>query len=259
MNGRDRSPASKGQLNPDATPPVHRYPAPADLTDTVRHFWVPEWDLPPGIRVTARVLGYPALNLVVEEHAVIVSGPTSRASERVLEGRGWAVGALLHPAATLALGYDGTALLDRVELLDDPALVGEVTGAMAAGRETGCAALAAWLRAALAPVPPHGLLANRALALVEEDTAITRVADLAARLHVTPRTLERAVRRCTGFTPAEMLRRRRLQAATDRLVREPASDLTAVAAETGYADHAHMTREFRSTIAEPPSRFRGSS
>jgi AraC-like DNA-binding protein len=260
LNGRDSSPRSKGQLNPEATPPVHRYPPPPDLTDFVRHFWVPRWELPPGVSVTARVLGYPALNVVVDERSAVVSGPTSRMAERVLEGRGWAVGALLHPAATPSLGYDGATLRDRVEVLDEPDLVRDVTEAVRDGDHAACTVLAGWLQERLgswlARPPDPGLLANRALALVEEDVTIGRVADLAGLLHVSPRTLERAVRRCTGFTPGEMLRRRRLQEAADRLARGPAAPLATVASETGFADHSHMTREFRAVVAEPPSRLR---
>jgi AraC-like DNA-binding protein len=262
LNGRDTPPRSKGQVNPAATPPVHRYPPPDDLVDLVRHWWVPEWHLPPGVRVTARVLGYPSLNVVVEERAAIVSGPTTKVSERVLEGHGWAVGALLHPAATPLLGYDATALRDRVEVLTEPGLVAAVSTAMAEGHEAACAALAGWLRSRLGRPTVHGLLANRAVALAEDDVALDRVGELAARLHVSPRTLERAVRRCTGFTPGEVLRRRRLQEAADRLAREDAgggaapATLATLASETGFADHAHMSREFRATLEEAPSRLR---
>jgi AraC-like DNA-binding protein len=32
--------------------------------------------------------------------------------------------------------------------------------------------------------------------------------------------------------------------------------LAEVAQEVGYADHAHMTRDFQEVLEEPPSRFR---
>jgi transcriptional regulator GlxA family with amidase domain len=133
-----------------------------------------------------------------------------------------------------------------------------VTAAMADGHVAACDVVAGWLRAELGAPSEPGLLANQASILLEEDVSIGRVSDLAGRLHVSTRTLERAVRRCTGFTPGEMLRRRRLQEAADRLARGPAAALATVASETGFADHSHMTREFRAAVSEPPSRLRDS-
>lgn len=267
MNGRDSSggsstPRSKGHLNPGESAPISRYPVEPDLASYVRHFWIPEWELPEGASVTARVLGYPTLNLVVDPTGVLVTGPTRRESQRVLSGRGWAVGVLLQPAATPALGYDAEQLVDSGRPLDEPELQGSVVAAMdrpgeREGRHAAAVAvMTAWLRDRLGPVTDQGLLANRAVELVEGDPTLTRVSELTERLHVSGRTLQRAVRRSTGFTPAEVVRRRRLQEAADRLRRGEADDLSTVAQEVGYADHAHMTRDFRTALEEPPSQFR---
>lgn len=261
LNGRD-IPVSKGHLNPAASPPVARYAAPDDLADRVRHFWVPEWSLPDGQAVTASVLPYPALNLVVEPSGVTLSGPTTRRSLRTLTGCGWAVGALLRPAATLALGHEAPALVDRAQSLDEPGLVDRVTAAMTAGESTAVRHLAAigvlssWLRASMARIGGVGALANEAVALVERDPVVQKVADLVAALHVTQRTLQRAVRRCTGFTPAEVIRRTRLQGAAHRLAHQEIAPLARVAHDAGYADHAHMARDFRDVLSQTPSDIR---
>jgi AraC-like DNA-binding protein len=266
LNRRDsraaERPRSKGHLNPATSAPIARYPASPDLAGIVRHHWIPEWALPEGRAVTARMLGYPSLNLVVDRTGVLVSGPTTAASERVLQGRGWAVGTLLQPAATAALEYDATTLVDTAVALHEPRLRHEVVEAMeedapAEGRHLAAIRLVEdWLRTHAGPVHDQGSLANAAVALVEEDPTVTRVADLAARLHVTPRTLQRAVRRCTGMAPQQVIRRRRLQDAADRLNRGEGDDLARVASEVGFADHAHMTREFRELIQETPRDFR---
>jgi AraC-like DNA-binding protein len=263
--GDDRRPVSKGHLNPATSAPVARYAPSSDLAALVRHHWVPECALPEGRVVTARVLGYPALNLVVEPSGVLISGPTTAASERVLRGRGWAVGVLLQPAGTPALGYDASALLDSATPVEALRLRDDVAAAMeadAAARERHGAAVAvveAWLRERLGPVSEQGLLANRAAEIVESDAGLVRVAELAARLRVTERTLQRAVRRCTGMSPHDLVRRRRLQDAADRLRQGTGADLSRLAAEVGYSDHAHLTREFRASINETPSDFRGGS
>jgi AraC-like DNA-binding protein len=274
LNGRDNphhpgvepdgggQPVSRGHLNPDADAPLARYRPAPDLAALVRHHWIPEWALPEGRAVTARVLGYPALNLVVDRTGVLLAGPTTTATERVLQGRGWAVGVLLQPAATPALGRDASALLDRAAWLDEPLLRDRVVAAMDGGappydRHRGALdVVEAWLRERLGPVTEQGRLANAAVALVEQDPTVTRVADLADRLHVAPRTLQRAVRRCTGMSPHEVVRRRRLQEAADRLRRGAGDDLARVAAEVGFADHAHLTRAFSRAVKESPRHFR---
>lgn len=91
--------------------------------------------------------------------------------------------------------------------------------------------------------------------LVEEGD-FTRVDDLAAAVHVSPRTLQRAYARLVGVSPLWAIRRRRLQRVAERLDQGEAFDLAAVAAELGFADQAHLSREFRNVIGRPPSVYR---
>jgi AraC-like DNA-binding protein len=58
------------------------------------------------------------------------------------------------------------------------------------------------------------------------------------------------------MTPHEVIRRRRLQEVAARLRTGSGEDLARVAAETGYADHAHLTRDFRDSVRQTPRDFR---
>ena len=73
------------------------------MADRVRWIWIPRWNLPAGQRDRQEVLPFPACNLVVEPDGIALYGPTTSISYRELEGRGWAVGALLRPAGAGAL------------------------------------------------------------------------------------------------------------------------------------------------------------
>ena len=280
-----QGPASRGHLNPNPAITITRVLPPADLSEAVVHFWIPEWDLPPGHTSRQAVLTYPVVNLVIEPEAaegdVTLHGPNSAVSHRDLCGYGWAVGALLRPAAVPALlGVAGTVwtndargLVDACLTLDQPLLASEVAAAMDApdgGRHARAVAVVAdWLRAQLARAGApdrDGLLANALLTVLEalpaggppEDLAAPphRVADVARQLGTSTRTLQRVSLAHTGFTPAALIRRRRLQAAADRLRHTPPPGLTQLAQDVGYADHAHLTRDFRSVLHVTPSAYR---
>jgi AraC-like DNA-binding protein len=128
---------------------------------------------------------------------------------------------------------------------------------------------AAWLRNRLqaSGVPDQdGLLANALLEFLDAIPSPTgderqadpprHVGDVAHQLGTSSRTLERVALRYTGFTPAALIRRRRLQDAADRLRRDPTIDLSRLARDVGYSDHAHLTREFHRVLGFTPSVYR---
>lgn len=252
----------RGVLYPARLPRFTRLPPPAELADRVGWFWVPEWDLQPGRTSRQHVIAYPASNLVVEGAAVTVSGPTTRASYRDLVGRGWAVGALLRPAAVPVLLGDPAALVDDERTVDARDLAEAVGAAMAGDAEDAerpaqaAAALAAWLREHLPPPDDEARQANALADLIGSDASVLRVEDAAAVLGVSVRTAQRLARRYVGLTPLAMIRRRRLQEAAERLRLEPGTALADLAADLGYADHAHLTRDFREVLGLTPSSYR---
>ncbi|TDL44456.1 helix-turn-helix domain-containing protein [Kocuria rosea] len=289
-------PTTRGHLTPGPHATVVRLPAPDDVAHLVRQLWIPEWDLPAGERAEQLVLGYPASNVVVEPDGVALHGPTSRASTRVLTGRGWAVGALLRPAGVLLFTEHPADLLDGSAPVSAPGLrsavaeamagadaagrwarpadppggtesvsalglrsaaAGAVAGADPAGRHLRAASLLAdHVRALAAGVPPSaardGALANRMVDLLEAGTVARSPAGLARQLHVSERSLQRLAARFVGMPPQLLLRRRRLQEAAERMRADPAADLGALAAELGFADQSHLTREFRSVLGATP-------
>src|SRR5699024_2385478 len=107
----------RGILFPSGLPTFHRVPAPQELAHLVRWFWIPEWQLSPGETSRQEILPFPACNLTVQPpHVgpeVGLTGPATRVLHRELRGRGWAVGALLRPAAVGALGIEPATLRDR--------------------------------------------------------------------------------------------------------------------------------------------------
>jgi AraC-like DNA-binding protein len=252
---------SRGILYPARLPSFRRVPAPAPLEDLVRWFWIPEWDIAAGRSSRQYVVSYPACNLVVQPAQVTVSGPTTRLSYRDLTGRGWAVGALLRPAAVPSFVGAPAELRDAERRIDAPELHRPVVAAMRiaerdARHREAVDVFSGWLAERARPVSGEGRLANAMADLMDSDPDVRTLTDAATRLHVSPRTLQRLAIRHVGLAPAEMIRRRRLQEAAERVRKEADASLAQIATELGYADHAHLTREFRDRLGFTPSAYR---
>jgi len=250
---------TRGVLYPARLPEFHRLPATGAARESVVWFWIPEWDIEPGRSSRQEIVGYPALNLVVEPGAVTLSGATTRATHRDLRGTGWAVGALLRPAAVAALIDDPVAVVDEERMLDEPELLALVTSAMRSGeghRERAVADFSRWIAERVGPLDAAARQANALVDVLLGDDAASSVEEAALRLAVSVRTLQRLAHRHVGLSPAAMIRRRRLQDAAQQLRADPGADLATLAAEFGYADHAHLTRDFRAVLGIAPSAYR---
>ncbi|MGA7205519.1 MAG: helix-turn-helix domain-containing protein [Specibacter sp.] len=254
----------KGILYPARLPTFHRLPAPATVKDLVQWFWIPEWDIEPGRSSRQQLIAFPASNLVVQPDVIELSGPTTRVSHQDLTGRGWAVGALLRPAAVPAFTADPASLRDSRVLLpltDLHGVVAAMGGAMddpdpARRRQAAVDAFAAWLIARIPDVSPEGLLANAMVDTIDSCREVARIEDAALRLAVSPRTLQRLATKYVGLSPSTLIRRRRLQDAADRVRTDPGADLARIAAELGYADQAHLANDFQKFLGFTPSSYR---
>ncbi|GAB3246619.1 helix-turn-helix domain-containing protein [Arthrobacter pigmenti] len=256
-------PTQKGHLTPGPRTTVTRIPPPQKLAHLVRQFWIPQWELQPGETVEQLVLGYPASNIVVEPEGIGLYGPTTRASVKVLQDSGWAVGALLRPAGVLLFTDQPAALLDGQKAIDNHDLHESVAGAMNCGRgHRASEVLGEFIHSRIAGMSPtslrDGQTANQLVDLLDEDPDIHSVADLAVRLHLSQRSIQRLAARYVGMSPLLLLRRRRLQDAAERIRAHPDIDLRELALELGFADQAHLTREFRTVLGFTPRRYPGS-
>lgn len=247
---------ARGVLFPDRLPSFVRVPPPARAARLVRWFWVAQWDL--GGRTSRQeVIAFPALNLVVESSGVGLAGPTTRASHRDLTGSGWAVGALLRPAAVSTLTGDPSALMDSYLPLELPDLRAVVAAAMAdAEHSRACEAFADWWVCRVPVLDDQGLLANRMAELIDTEPDVLRADQAAAALGVSTRTLQRLSRRYVGLGPLDLIRRRRLQEAAAAVRADPGTQLAELATRLGFTDQAHLTREFRRVLGFTPGDYR---
>lgn len=118
------------------------------------------------------------------------------------------------------------------------------------------AALEAWLHARLRrPLDPKVTLAAGLVERATSEPELRTVDALARAGGLTVRPLQRLFRDYVGASPKWVLRRERLRTAALRLEQGLTVSLADLAAELGYADHAHLTRDFRAATGRAPADF----
>lgn len=225
---------------------------PPELADVVEQFWCGRWDLPDDAPHTTEILGDPAVHLVFEDGSSRVVGVWTRLWTRTLEGRGEVRAVKLHPGACRAfLPSDAATYSNRLTPLGDVIEEAErLTRAVLDPSEfrDGVGALCDWLIANRDP-EAHVARAVRILALVR-DLPLTRVDELADAANLSVRALQRLFRSHVGASPKWVIRRVRLQQVALRVERGDAPDLAELAYDLGYADQAHLARDFRAATGQ---------
>jgi AraC-like DNA-binding protein len=244
---------ARGILHPDAGLQrfsLTRHAPTATVARFVDRYWVATWDLPDGDQHRQQVLVHPVVNVVLgdgDASTATVSGVQRRVFTRVLEGRGRVLGVMFRPGGFRPF-LDGpvSALTDRVlpvqEVLGTPPgpSVPEVEGW-----------LAGLVPAARQPCEDTVAMVER----VAADRGIRRVDDLARLAGETVRSLQRRFADHVGISPKWVIRRYRLYEAAERAARDDELSWADLAAELGYADQAHLVRDFTATVGMPPQRY----
>lgn len=227
---------------------------PCALRAVVARGWTLE-AAPPGVH------GWPVLpdghvDLVATAgHRVMLAGPATRTHLADVPARGGVAGVRLRPGATHALfGLPAAALRDQAPDLadvwpaarrswDDDALGGLVDPL---DRLRGLYALLG-PRAAAAP---DRLVEHAVALIVAGDPSVTSVAHTVG---LTPRQLLRRFDLAIGYGPKRLQRIVRLQRLLAVRRRHPQVSLASTAADAGYADQAHLTREIVSLTTLTPT------
>jgi AraC-like DNA-binding protein len=238
-------------------------PAP-DLADVVVGYWCGRWDLRGQAPHVTELLSDPCVSFAFEAGGAHAGsrlvGVWTRLWRRRLEDRGLVRGVKLRAGGVRAF-VDGSAAgyTDRIVPLR------EVFGRGVAALERAVldpdddalafGALEDWLRARRRPVDERIALAVALAARIAADPTITTVDRLAAAAGLGPRALQRLFREHVGASPKWIIRRHRLQEVALRIERGDAPTLAALAAELGYADQAHLARDFKRVVGRSPSEF----
>ena len=227
------------------------WPAPAALRDAVVCLWAQVTS--EGADRAGLVLPDGCTDLVWEQgRGAFVAGPDTGPVATTMMAGTFIFGARFRPSAGgPALGVPLSELRDqRVDLAD---LRPADARRLAAGLDPGTAASRALdITAALVAEGAPDLAVARAARLLRDPRA--RTEDIAADVGLSLRQLRRRCHACVGYGPKTLQRVLRFRRFVSRVDARPhVLDLAAIAAEAGYADQAHLTRECVSLAGLTPA------
>ncbi|WP_042368022.1 helix-turn-helix domain-containing protein [Streptacidiphilus neutrinimicus] len=263
MERNDGRATPKGVLHPEqgagrftvTTAP----PGPA-LAPYVDYHWIVRWDVTGRPAYDSQVLSHPNVHLVFEPTGPLVYGVIRGVYTRRLVDAGQ-----VHGVRFLPGGFRAFARGPVQELTDRVLPAGTVFGpgadelcprVLACAETEAMVALVEEFLAARVPAEPDPQAVQIAalVQLMTADRTLVRVEQAAARFGLSPRTLQRLFAEYVGVSPKAVLRRARLHEAAQR-ADSGSVDWAALAADLGYSDQAHLTRDFTAVVGVPPSRY----
>ncbi|MGW0708603.1 AraC family transcriptional regulator [Streptomyces sp. NPDC002643] len=236
--------------------------APAEpLRPYVEQYWLIDWDLPEPY--VSHVVPHPAVNIVFQRFPgeapfVEIAGVQLGLFEQKLEGRGRVCGIKFRPGGfrPFAPGRPVSHWTDR-RVRHPEAYAGTDPAALLTpdDEETRIAALDTFLLNHHHRPDPQADLAMTLVERVHTDRTIRRVTDFARAEGVSVRLLQRLFAAYVGVSPKWVILRYRIHEALERAETDRDLDWSALAADLGYADQAHLVRDFTATVGVPPTAY----
>jgi AraC-like DNA-binding protein len=212
------------------------------------HTIVPDGTSSIGLSRTTSAAAHPMATFV---------GPRATAAKVLVTANARYCGIRFQPGAGgVALGLNIAELRDRLgplALVSPPTaqLMVESLGNAASDEEivVGLERVAIALAEAASPV--DSVVARAVEAIIESD-GTARIVDVAAMIGIGERQLQRRFRSAVGLTPKEFARMRRVRRACLLALHGADHGLAGLSTDAGFADQAHLTREFGGVFGWSP-------
>ncbi|WP_329349850.1 helix-turn-helix domain-containing protein [Streptomyces sp. NBC_01261] len=242
---------------------VHfRRPEPAEaLRPHIEHYWLIDWDLTEPY--VSHVVPHPAVHIVFQHLAgedafVEVAGIPNGLFAQKLEGRGRVCGIKFRPGAFRTVTPDRPVSEWTGQRVRQPDVFPDIDPASVLDLPDEAARIAALdtFLLTLDPQPdPQAELAATLVDRIRTDRTIRRVTDFAHAEGLSVRLLQRLFAGYVGVGPKWVILRYRIHEALERAGAEEPVDWAGLAADLGYADQAHLVRDFTATVGVTPTTY----
>ncbi|NEE12671.1 AraC family transcriptional regulator [Streptomyces sp. SID7499] len=234
----------------------------------VEWYWLIDWDLP--APYASHIVPHPSVNLTFQwdESGETQAPPYAEVTgvalglyTRKLTGRGRVCGAKFRPGGFRPYTpeepvsrWTGRALPAREVF---PQITGDTARSIVtpAGDRARVAALDAFLLSLPHAPDPQTDLAIDLVRHIRADRTVRRVGDFARAEGLSVRALQRLFATCVGVSPKWVILRYRIHEALEQAGTRDDIDWAALAADLGYADQAHLVRDFTATVGVPPTAY----
>ncbi|MEU0216982.1 helix-turn-helix domain-containing protein [Streptomyces sp. NPDC006265] len=231
----------------------------------VEWYWLIDWDLP--APYASHIVPHPSVNLTFQWDEAEgppyaeLTGVALGLYTRKLAGRGRVCGAKFRPGGfrpytpeVPVSRWTGRALPAREVF---PRITGDTARAVvtAADDRARVAALDTFLLSLPHAPDPQTDLAIDLVRHIRADRTVRRVGDFARAEGLSVRALQRLFATCVGVSPKWVILRYRIHEALEQAGTRDDIDWAALAADLGYADQAHLIRDFTATVGVSPTAY----
>ncbi|RRO15504.1 AraC family transcriptional regulator [Saccharopolyspora rhizosphaerae] len=233
-------------------------PDPA-LAEFVDYYWLVRWNVSGEHR--QQVVPQPRVHIAAEDGRLFVHGVSRGPFFRTLTGAGHVLGAAFHPGGFRALlkgsvrAISGTVrTAEDVFGHDDRPAAARILATSATAEIV--PVLDAYLQACEPEPDPAGREATELVDEVRKRPDIVRAEQLAQHAGRSLRSLQRLFSEHVGIGPKWVIQRSRILDATAAAHSGEPVDWSALAAELGFSDQAHLTRVFTQVVGTAPATYR---
>ncbi|MFJ8537348.1 DUF6597 domain-containing transcriptional factor [Streptomyces sp. NPDC093591] len=237
----------------------------------VEWYWLIDWDLP--APYASHIVPHPAVNLTFQwdedEGSPYgeVTGVALGLYTRKLTGRGRVCGVKFRPGGFRPYTPEAPVSRWTGRALPAQEVFPQATGDAAhaivtlADDQARVAALDAFLHALPCTPDPQADLATALVQHIRADRTVRRVGDFARAQGLSVRALQRLFSAYVGVSPwgcplwGRVILRYRIHEALEHAGTRTDVDWATLAAELGYADQAHLVRDFTATVGVPPTAY----
>ncbi|MFJ8634737.1 DUF6597 domain-containing transcriptional factor [Streptomyces sp. NPDC093568] len=229
----------------------------------IEWYWLIDWDLP--TPYASHVVPHPAVNLTFQWDEAEgppyaeVTGVALGLFTRKLTGRGRVCGVKFRPGGFRPYTpgepvsrWTGRALPAHEVF---PTATAEAAHAIVTPPDdkTRVTALDTFLRTLPCAPDPQADLATTLVQRIRTDRTVRRVGDFADTQGLSVRALQRLFSTYVGVSPKWVLLRYRIHEALEQAGTRTDVDWAGLAHELGYADQAHLVRDFTATVGVSPT------
>jgi AraC-like DNA-binding protein len=230
-------------------------PAP-ELAWCVERYWTARWDYRDQPPYRQLIVPYPNVHMsFLSGEPARVHGVATGHVVRVLAGADRVFGVAFRPGCFRPFLDRSVSILTDRSVPADEVFGPGVPELVEADEPEMVRVVERFLRQVAPPPDPTAEQLAGIVTLVAEHPDLPRVDDLAARAGLGSRQLQRLFAEYVGVGPKRVIRRFRLHEVTERMASGAAVDWARLAAELGYADQAHLTRDFTAIVGEPPTAY----